>query len=85
MYSHGDVKPDNIVVDPAEPDCPATLIDFALAFSYMKGECSWHREEMLRPRLSKKLKFTQAGPLASPVWLQPLQHSRYAVRVTGTP
>ena len=43
MCSHGDVKPDNIMVDLIKPGCPATLIDFALAETYREGECSQHK------------------------------------------
>ena len=43
MCSHGDVKPDNIMVDLSKPGCPAMLIDFALARTHHKGECSRHR------------------------------------------
>ena len=42
MCSHGDVKPDSIMADIANPGCPAMLMNFALAHTCPQGECSWH-------------------------------------------
>ena len=71
MCAHGNVKPDNIMADLVDLGCPAMVIDFALAYTSPKGECSWLKGLAMPRPLSSRI---HSG-CCRPVSLQLLQHS----------